>query len=156
MRRMGRVTALFLFAHAGAPPEAVDEVVARPGGLVGDRRRSKRRQVTVLGLEGWQEATSAAGAPGTPPSARRANVVIEGVAVARLVGRRLRLGEAVLEVLGETDPCPKMNRVRPGLEDAMRPGLRGGVFGQVIGAGRIRVGDEVSVLAADHPSSATS
>jgi MOSC domain-containing protein YiiM len=156
MRSMGRVTALFLFARAGAPAEPVEEVTARPGGLVGDRKRGQRRQVTVLALEGWREATAAAGAPEAPPSGRRANVVVEGVALATLVGRRLRLGEAVLEVLGETDPCPKMNRVQPGLEDAMRPGLRGGVFGKVIGAGRIRVGDEARVLAEDQPSSATS
>jgi MOSC domain-containing protein YiiM len=155
MRSMGHVTALFLYAHAGAAPRPVDEVEAAPGGLVGDRQRGKRRQVTVLALEGWREASAAAGAPELSPAERRANVVVEGVAFAGLVGRRLRLGEAVLEVLGETDPCPKMNRVRPGLEEAMRAGMRGGVFGQVIRAGRIRVGDEASV-AEDHPSSANS
>jgi MOSC domain-containing protein YiiM len=154
MRSMGRVTALFLFAHAGAPPRPVDEVEARPGGLLGDRKRGQRRQVTVLALEGWRAASAAAGAPELSPAQRRANIVVEGVTLADLVGRRLRVGEAVIEVLGETDPCPKMNRVQPGLEDALRPDLRGGVFGQLIGAGRIRVGDPA--VAEDHPSSAKS
>jgi MOSC domain-containing protein YiiM len=151
---MGRVTGLFLYAGAGAAAEPVDEVEARPGGLVGDRKRGRRRQVTVLALEDWRDATAAAGAPGLPPALRKANVVVEGVAIAELVGRRLRVGGAVLEILGETDPCAKMNRVQPGLEDAMRPGRRGGVFGQVVAAGTIRVGDVAA--AEDHPSSANS
>jgi MOSC domain-containing protein YiiM len=149
MRAMGRVTALYVYERAGAAATALAEVHARPGGLVEDRPRGRRRQVTVVAIEDWRAATAEVGAAGIDVARRKANVVVEGVRLAGLVGRRLRLGDAVLEVLGETDPCPKMNRVAPGLEDAMRPGMRGGVFGAVVVAGRIRVGDAVAEVRAE-------
>jgi MOSC domain-containing protein YiiM len=148
MRAMGRVIALYVYERAGAAATPLTEVHAQPGGLVEDRRRGKRRQVTVLAIEDWRAATAEAGAAGVDAARRKANVVVEGVALAGLVGGRLRLGDAVLELLGETDPCPKMNDVAPGLEDAMRPGRRGGVFGAVVVAGRIRVGDDAAAAEA--------
>ena len=79
-----------------------------------------------------------------PPSARRANVIIRGMPLADTIGRRLRLGPVLIQVHGETDPCEMMDRVAPGLIEALTPHRRAGVFGAVIEGGAIAVGDPVT------------
>lgn len=145
---MGRVLGLFVYPQEGGPAVARAEVLLRPGGgLDGDQPRSPRRAVTVLALEKWREALAEVGAE-LPPEARRANVVVEGVALPERVGARLRLGAAEIEVLGEVTPCHVMEAAHPGLRNALTPGWRGGVHGRVLRGGAIRLGDPVEAAAA--------
>jgi MOSC domain-containing protein YiiM len=116
-----------------------------PGtGLQGDQKRGRKRQVTLLAAEAWEAATAELGVD-APPSRRRANVVIRGMDLAGTLGRQLRVGPVLIRVHGETDPCEMMDRVAPGLKDALTPHRRAGVFGAVIEGGAIAVGDTVTV-----------
>ncbi len=138
----GRVAGIYLYPASRCEPVARDEVRAEPGGLVGDRARTPQRQVTILTTDGWAAATAEAGAT-APPSARRANLVVSGIALPHAIGTRLRVGEAVIEILGETEPCRRMEEVSPGLRAALKPDRRAGVFGAILSGGLIRVGDPV-------------
>jgi MOSC domain-containing protein YiiM len=141
----GVVHQLLLWPTKGcSQPIVLECAEAVPGaGLRGDQKRSQRRQVTLLAAEAWEAATSELGVT-APPSARRANVVIRGLDLADTIGRRLRVGPVLIQVNGETDPCELMDRVAPGLKEALTPRRRAGVFGAVIEGGAIAVGDPVS------------
>ena len=143
MGSSARVVALYLKrAHRG-PMDPVREATALAGqGLEGSVGRSRRRQVTLLELENWQESTSEVGSD-ADPSRRRANIVVSGIPLARTRGRVLRIGDARLAVGGELTPCERMDEVHPGLQAALRPDWRAGVFAQVLDGGVIRVGDPV-------------
>jgi MOSC domain-containing protein YiiM len=148
-----RVVALYLKrAHRG-PMDPVREATAIVGqGLEGSVGRSRRRQVTLLELENWRRSTAEVGSD-ADPSRRRANIVVSGIALHDTRGRVLRIGEVRLAVGGELTPCERMDEVQPGLQAALRPEWRAGVFAQVLTGGVIRVGDvieweEASLLAA--------
>lgn len=89
-------------------------------GIVGDARGRKRgRQVTIVFRESWDDACRELGAD-VPWTARRANLLVEGVPVPR-PPQRVRIGDAVLEVTQETDPCSLMDRQHQGLRAALKP-----------------------------------
>jgi MOSC domain-containing protein YiiM len=111
-------------------------------GLAGSVGRSRRRQVTPLEREAWERCLNEVGAC-ADPSKRRANILVSGLSLARTRGRVLVLGSARLAVGGELTPCERMEEVAPGLQAAMRPDWRGGVFAQVLTDGVIRVGDRI-------------
>lgn len=137
---------IFVFPERRAPAQAVSEVEAiQDQGLAGDHPRTGKRQVTLLSLETWQETMGELGAA-LPASARRANLVVTGVDLPGSVGRRLRIGDVVIQVEGETTPCDRMEEQRAGLRDALVPRMRGGVFGRVTTGGQLRAGLPVEVL----------
>ena len=146
MPEAGRVEELLLWPTKGCPqPVVVPNAEAVPGtGLQGDQKRGRTRQVTLLATEAWEAATAELGV-GAPPSSRRANIVIRGLDLEDTLGRCLRLGPVLIQVHGETDPCEMMDRVAPGLKEALIPHRRAGVFGAVIEGGSIAIGDVVRV-----------
>jgi MOSC domain-containing protein YiiM len=109
-------------------------------GMAGSVDRSRRRQVTIIAREAWDRCMAELAAA-VDPSARRANVMVEGIELAGSRGRVLRIGEARLLIGGETTPCERMDEAHPGLRRAMRPEWRGGVHARVIGDGWVEVGD---------------
>lgn len=111
----------------------------KPGG-------TGKRQVTILSREAWDAVCADLGTA-LDWTARRANLLVEGLALERTTGRRIRIGGALLEVTGETDPCVKMDKEMPGLQAALRPDWRGGVICRVLAGGEIAVGDKVSLEA---------
>src|SRR5688500_291739 len=111
-------------------------------GLADNVDRSRRRQVTLLSREAWAECMTELGVT-ADPSRRRANILVSGIDLARTRGRILLIGDTRLAIGGELTPCEIMDEVVAGLQDAMRPDWRGGVFAQVITGGTIRVDDPI-------------
>lgn len=133
----------------GVMTEVSEASVSLEAGVENDRLgRPGKRQVTVMSLEQWNQATSEL-AP-TPPTPfvwtdRRCNILVSGIAFsAKDVGSRLKIGSLILEITGETDPCKKMRAVHPGLEQALTPNWRGGVTCRVIQPATIKAGDRVT------------
>jgi MOSC domain-containing protein YiiM len=123
--------------------DSVEEATLVAGkGVAGSVDRSRRRQVTLLESEGWAAGTRELGVH-KDPAFRRANILLGGVRLVETRGRTLVVGGARLAIGGELTPCERMDDVTPGLQAALRPDWRGGVFAQVVEGGVIRVGDPV-------------
>lgn len=157
---MGTIASLHLHAAvSGEPLETVGRIeLVVDKGIRGDRRhfgrRSRstgeptRRQVTLIEREMLRRHAAALGLAGIAPGAARSNIETEGIDLAALVGRRVRVGTALLEIVGHRDPCAKMDTVAPGLRELMMPPCQG-VLARVVETGEARVGDAVEVLGVD-------
>lgn len=125
--------------------------VSTERGLQGDHKGLKfsRRQITILAREDWERAVAElpdlAGAVPLPWTIRRANLLVEGIALPRGTGSRMRIGPVLLEVTAQTYPCRRMEQAHPGLMKALAPDWRGGVTARVLEGGDIAVGDLVTV-----------
>lgn len=129
--------------------EELSEAELSPeGGVAGDfRGRPGRRQLTILAAEDWADALAELGGAPVPWTTRRVNLLVEGIALSRGPAARLWIGEVLVELTGECDPCELMDRQRPGLRAALEPDWRGGRTARVISGGRLRVGDAVAEVA---------
>lgn len=80
------------------------------------------------------------------PGVHRRNVTVRGVAVDDHVGRRLRLGEAVVRATSRMTPCTYLERelAARGVADPSVP--RGGVRCRIERGGEIAVGDDATVI----------
>lgn len=76
------------------------------------------------------------------PAQLRRNLMVEGINLLALKGRRFRIGAAVLEWSGECHPCSRMDEeLGIGGYNAMRS--HGGITARVIAGAVIRRGDAV-------------
>ena len=140
----GRLEAIWLKRSHRGPMDPFDSVRLVAGqGIAGSVDRSRRRQVTIISREAWLQFMTTLGAD-ADPSSRRANLLVSGVELADTRGRVLRIGTGRLLVGGELTPCERMDEVRPGLRELMRPDWGGGVFAQVLDDAEIQVGDIVA------------
>ncbi len=112
-------------------------------GLAGDaHRKPGRAQVSIVSAEKWADACAALGAD-LPWTLRRANLLVSGVPLEPVVGKRLSIGSLMLEVTMETDPCERMDEQHAGLKRALETDARGGVRCRIVQSGWIGVGDPV-------------
>ena len=110
-------------------------------GVDQDRRGAvKGAQVTVLAREDWEAALLEIGAE-LPWTARRANLLVEGVRLPQEIGAMFQVGDVVLVVREETKPCSMMEKAKAGLRAALTPDWRGGVRCDVAQGGYVQVGD---------------
>ena len=111
-------------------------------GIVGNANQGGRRQVTIISRDAWDAVRRELGVD-IGPAIRRANLLVSGVELVNKRQRVLRVGECRLRVYGETKPCWQMEEAQPGLQAALRPEWRGGVFAEVLDDGTITVGEPV-------------
>jgi MOSC domain-containing protein YiiM len=149
----GRLIGIAVRSGHRAPMQTLERAsIALGAGVEGDYKGAKhpRRGVTLLAREAWEAALAALGTDtddaGLPWTARRANLLVEGVSLPRAVGGVVRVGPAVLEVTYPTTPCRRMDEVRAGLLRALYPDWRGGITCRVVEGGAIAIGDCVEVL----------
>src|SRR5947207_14684202 len=100
----GRVEAIWLKRAHDGPMDEVTEATAIAGqGLEGNVDRSRRRQVTIIEREVWDELMRQLDAD-LSPSTRRANLMVSGMRLANTRGRTLRIGGVRVAIGGETTP----------------------------------------------------
>ncbi|MCL1090235.1 MOSC domain-containing protein [Shewanella profunda] len=108
-----------------------------------------KRQVTVLSKQQWLVACQSINVD-LPWTTRRANLFVDGIIFSQTdVGKHLKVGDLLLEITGETDPCKKMETAYAGLEAALTPDWRGGVTCRVLNGAMIHQGDTVTLLVAE-------
>ena len=143
---MGRVVGIYLRPSARNPVRSVESAEAIVGkGLEGDHAGGGNRQVTLIEEEKWRAACHDLGhtlSGGT----RRANVVVEGLSLSKSIGGRLRLDDVMIHVIGETRPCRLMDAAAEGLQEALSPDCRGGVYGKVVEGGVVSIGTSVELV----------
>jgi MOSC domain-containing protein YiiM len=142
--RPGRVRWIGLRPKRDVPMQSVESVEATVAGLDGDRygKPDGKRGVTLIQAEHLAAIASLSGHDAVEAATLRRNIVVEGIPLVALIGRRFRLGEALCEGTGECDPCSRMEAaLGPGGFNAMRG--HGGLTARILEGGRIRVGDSV-------------
>jgi SAM-dependent methyltransferase len=152
----GTVREIYVAPGAKAEPVAVAEVRAVAGrGLEGDRYFAgvgsfsrwpgEGRALTLIEQEAIDAVAREHGIELGDGRSRR-NVVTSGVALSELIGKRFRIGEALLRGVRPAAPCAHLERLAgPGVMDAMKG--RGGLRADVLEGGIVRVGDAVVPVA---------
>lgn len=150
----GIVEALVIAPAAGAPVREVRSVLARPGGLDGDRYAAGRgtfsgngrtgQDLTLIEAEAIEELGR--GGPALLPTDARRNVVTRGIELDALIGRRFRIGGVECYGQRRAEPCLH-------LESLTAPGVlrglvhRAGIRADILCEGVLSVGDAVVPLA---------
>ena len=146
---MGNLLGIAIRSRSRAPMEQREATeITRAAGAAGDRHHPRARKVTVIAREGWEVACAELG-DDLPWTTRRANLLVEGVDLKKCAGAQLRVGEVLLEISEECDPCARMEEARAGLRRALEPDWRAGVLCSVLEEGTIRLGDSVRLEPAD-------
>ncbi|MDQ3618243.1 MAG: MOSC domain-containing protein [Pseudomonadota bacterium] len=149
--RPGRVEWIGLRPGREVVMTSVDEASAQVGsGLIGDRYTgaSGKRDVTLIQAEHLPVIATLSGHDSVSPALLRRNLLVSGLPLIALKGRRFRIGEVLLEGTDACDPCSRMEEaLGPGGFNAMR-GM-GGLCARILEGGAIHVGD--SVVAQDTP-----
>ncbi len=141
----GRIEWIGLRPARETPMVEVDAAEAVAGaGLAGDRYRGSngKRGVTLIQAEHLAAIAALAGHAQVAPASQRRNVVVSGIPLVALKGRRFRIGDVVLEGIAPCDPCSRMEAVLgAGGYNAMRG--HGGLCARIVEGGTLRVGDVV-------------
>jgi MOSC domain-containing protein YiiM len=154
----GRIEWMHLVDVAGGEPRAVESATLIAGfGLDGDRGVAAARaagaaavapesQLTLIAAEAIEAAAEHLGHP-LPPGITRRNLTVRGVDLDAGVGRRLRIGGALVRGIEPCDPCGYLERVSgiPGITRALVD--RGGLRCEVLEGAELRIGDLVVLLA---------
>ena len=151
---VGTVELIALASEAEGLMRAVSAAEAVQGrGLLGDRYERKAGTFSKPGGRGYDltlveaealEELSAKGVELAPIEARR-NLVVRGIALDDLIGRRFRIGEVECYGQRRCEPCSHLERLtQPGVLRGLVH--RGGLRADVLSSGRIRTGDSVAAL----------
>ena len=125
--------------------DAVEAVTCK--GLRGDRymlaNGSGKRGVTLIQAEHLPAIAALSGHTVVAPAVLRRNLVVAGIALVALKGRRFRVGDVLLEGTDSCDPCSRMEAaLGPGGYNAMRG--HGGLTARIVEGGTLHVGDAVT------------
>ncbi|MBB3242650.1 MOSC domain-containing protein YiiM [Pseudomonas sp. Tn43] len=149
--QQGRVRWIGVRPQSRSPMIELEAVEARlEAGLTGDHARPgvrNARQVTLIQWEHLAVIHSLMGRPDDQPvrpQDLRRNIVVSGINLFSLKGRRFRIGQAIFETTGWCQPCARLeNNLGPGTFQAVRG--HGGITARVLQSGIIRLDDRVNV-----------
>jgi MOSC domain-containing protein YiiM len=148
----GRVVSLHLHPVESATPlQGVDEINLVAGkGILGEPRyfekisrrtgKPSRRQVSLIEREQIAEHATALGLESIPPGAVRANIETEGFDLVQHIGKKIKIGEAILFLYEGRAPCGQMDAICTGLR-ALMENNRQGVMAEIIQSGIVRKRD---------------
>ena len=139
--QQGTITNLHIARIKETPSDPVQEATALSGkGLEGDRscKEGNLRQVLVMDQETLDEF-------GLAPGQIKENITTVGLDLSQTKkGQVFLIGDEVsLEIVGECEPCGKMDVIRQGLQQELNHNR--GMLATVINGGHIKVGDSVRV-----------
>ena len=143
--RAGRLEWIGLRPARDVAMQRVDHAEAvAGGGLKGDRYKggSGKRGITLLQAEHLPVIAALAGMPEIAPMLLRRNLLVSGIPLIALKGRRFMIGDVLLEGTAPCDPCSRMeDALGPGGYNAMR-GM-GGLCARILEPGTLRIGQAV-------------
>ena len=139
--QQGTIVALHIARVKGTPSDPVDAATAISAqGLEGDRSCSadNTRQVLVMDRETLDHFE-------LKPGQIKENITTSGLDLSQSkAGEVFFIGDSVtMEVVGECQPCGKMDAIRPGLREQL--GGRRGMLAMVINGGPIKIGDSIRI-----------
>jgi MOSC domain-containing protein YiiM len=145
------IKAIFTSPEKGKPMNRVGRVRAiKDAGLEGDRYCFEDRdgdehcQVTLVAEADLREAEDACGVSLSNGEHRR-NLVITGIDLEELEGKRFQLGDAVMEYTGQRPPCGYLEALtEPGMANALVG--KGGISVRVLTSGWIDEGSAFELL----------
>lgn len=147
----GRVRWIGVRPQSRADLVILDAVEARrEAGLTGDHAQPGARNARQVTLIQWEHLAVINALLGRPtenpvlPQDLRRNIVVSGINLFSLKGRRFRIGRAIFETTGWCQPCARLElRLGAGTFQAVRG--HGGITARVIESGIIRLDDELRV-----------
>lgn len=147
--QVGEVMWIGLRPPSRKPIKEVSDVNVTETGLEGDRATknspSNKRQVTLIQHEHLAAAASFLGKENIDPNLTRRNIVVKGINLNALKGRKFSIGTAILEMTGFCYPCSRMEEnLGKGGFNAMRG--HGGITCRVIKVGKITLGDKINAI----------
>jgi len=137
--QQGSIVNIHIARVKGTPSDPVQEANAISGmGLEGDRscETGNMRQVLLVDKETLDEFE-------LKPGQIKENITTTGVDMSQTEpGQVFFIGDHVtMEIVGECEPCGKMNALQPGLLDKINH--RRGMLAMVINGGSFKVGDSI-------------
>lgn len=154
----GEIIAIYTTSAISAPMRSVTNVHAVPGrGLEGDRKYNKGEmaahgskaagvQLTLIESEAIEALTRETAIEFQHSESRR-NLITRGVALNHLVGKEFNIGEVRVLGIRLCEPCEHLEKLtRPGVLKGLIH--RGGLRGQILTEGTIRVGDAITFVKA--------
>lgn len=136
----GKIVAISIRPQRITPVRLVDSVLAIENkGLEGDRSKGGNRQVTFIQKEHIGAVASFLGKTVLDFTLTRRNILVDGINLLSLKGKRFQIGDAVFEYTGECHPCSRMEEaLGVGGYNAMRG--HGGITARIMKRGELRVG----------------
>jgi MOSC domain-containing protein YiiM len=137
----GSVESIAVASEESALPSAVGEIEVTDRGLVGDRY-GEAGDITLIEAEALEGLRSDTGIDLSHEESRR-QVLTRGIDLNALVGKRFTVGTVECEGIELCEPCNHLQSLtKPGVLRGMvhRAGLRA----DIVGPGRIAVGDTVT------------
>ena len=142
---MATVSAVCISEKKGVQKKQVPEIeVKRSYGVVGDAHAGDwHRQISLLGEDSVDKLRKAM--PDIKPGAFAENILTKGLTLYKLpVGTKLKVGQTLLEVTQIGKECHQHCEIRRIAGDCVMP--REGIFAIVVEEGKIRPGDEITVV----------
>ena len=120
-------------------------------GLQGDRYASGsgKRGITLIQAEHLSVIAALSGHEKIAPATLRRNMVVSGIPLIALIGKKFRIGDAIFEGTDTCDPCERMEAaLGPGAYNAMLG--HGGLCARILLGGKISIGDSLVPINEEH------